>query len=704
MTSQTYQLDGPRSFTFPFPVRFPGQLTVEVLPGGVVPPSAYTVVGYGPTATQVTVIYPDAPSDGERELVITRFTVAERVATFEDDLGVTARALNAEFDNVYASLQDFQGAFNTLEPIYNRTNIRDNPGFVAVSDGQQMVLRQPADVEFGEDVESLFGDKDDGALVQFQGGVLVDGPPMDFRTVDSVETLRESAYPSWVQRLWLSGYYGAGTPGGVSLYRDRDDVESEDNGSTVFVDVGGVRWKPETGVNFSVPTTQDLRGQETPPNSGLILARARDSFGDWGAGLFAVDEQDQISADDNSTVIVDQAGNRLRRYGLAISTATDIRVGNGERFSSVAAALRYITSNQVRFATSGTPVVITLVSGFVLEEQILASGIDLGWIQISSEDAEVPVSRAALTTAYASPGVPDFIPAFGGRRCTMPRINTVFRLDSTGTDNLVGMYVFDASTARVNAGAGFCGFDSHNLRVEQASRCNAEMAIFDDAGSRGIRADRGSNLNARGASVQRAGGRAVYADRGSFITFRDGNADDCAGDEALSAREGSMISADGATARNAAEKALIAFGGGSSIHAGSSDVSGAGGTAVEAVGGAVISIVAGDASDCGGDETLYANRGAVIAADLANLSSASGIAAHARRGGRITIDNANCENSSVVALSDRGSAINCDNVNTSGTSGTILQVSRGSTINARATSGTGNESDNTLTRNGIIFR
>src|SRR5690625_470179 len=107
MTTEVYELTGVRDFAFPHAVRYPNQLTLELSPGGVVPPSEYTVIGYGPSATGVTVRYPNAPVSEDIELRITRYTQPERVATFDDDRGVTARALNAEFDNVYQSVQDF---------------------------------------------------------------------------------------------------------------------------------------------------------------------------------------------------------------------------------------------------------------------------------------------------------------------------------------------------------------------------------------------------------------------------------------------------------------------------------------------------------------------------------------------------------------------------------------------------------------------
>ena len=109
MSEQTYELNGVIDFYFPYPVRNAGQITVELVPGGVVAAENYEVIGAGPTATGVTVRYPDAPSSETIQLKISRYVNPSRVTAFEDDVGVTAAALNAEFDNIYMSLEDFLG-------------------------------------------------------------------------------------------------------------------------------------------------------------------------------------------------------------------------------------------------------------------------------------------------------------------------------------------------------------------------------------------------------------------------------------------------------------------------------------------------------------------------------------------------------------------------------------------------------------------
>lgn len=104
-TSQSYVLTGRTEFFFPFPVRFPGHITVQIEGGGTVNPSDYTVEGAGPSATGATVIYPNAPADGQL-LTISRIIPVKRVTTFTADAEITAAKLNAEIDNLYQIYED----------------------------------------------------------------------------------------------------------------------------------------------------------------------------------------------------------------------------------------------------------------------------------------------------------------------------------------------------------------------------------------------------------------------------------------------------------------------------------------------------------------------------------------------------------------------------------------------------------------------
>lgn len=106
MASVTYNLSGATEFVFPYPVITGNQLTVEIQPGGVLPTSQYEIIGLGPSNTQVTIVYPDAPTDGTKEIKITRYVQPDRVGVINEPSDITVTNLNNEFDNVYMAVVD----------------------------------------------------------------------------------------------------------------------------------------------------------------------------------------------------------------------------------------------------------------------------------------------------------------------------------------------------------------------------------------------------------------------------------------------------------------------------------------------------------------------------------------------------------------------------------------------------------------------
>ncbi len=107
MARQDYVLDGSRQFVFPFAVQDASDLRLQLFPGTAVPQEDYTVTGAGPASQGVTVTWPDAPTEPEVTLAIIRETPPVRVTDFPNNQAVSARALNAEFDNVYQVIVDF---------------------------------------------------------------------------------------------------------------------------------------------------------------------------------------------------------------------------------------------------------------------------------------------------------------------------------------------------------------------------------------------------------------------------------------------------------------------------------------------------------------------------------------------------------------------------------------------------------------------
>ena len=216
----------------------------------------------------------------------------------------------------------------------------------------------------------------------------------------------------------------------------------------------------------------------------------------------------------------------------ARSTNITVNVGVGQAYTTINQALEYLSGFYPLYKTTGVTATINLKAGFVMNEQVLVRGLNLGWITIVGEDAETIITHTALTTAFYW-----HYPAFGvDKGGTSPAIGQLFRfnVEKVGGGKH-GLMTFGAgSSASVLAGKGFVG-----------------------AGSRGIYADRGSTIDANSANASNAGGSGIYADRGSTIDADNANASN-AGFYGIVAVKSSTINADNANASNA---------GGNGIHA-----------------------------------------------------------------------------------------------------------------------------------------
>ena len=282
MARQDYVLDGSRQFVFPFPVADATDMRLQLFPGTTVPQEDYTVTGAGPASQGVTITWPDAPTDPDVVLTISRQTPPERVSDFPNNQAVSARALNAEFDTIYQILDELGLSAEDILALIDQDTGQliqlDNDDVGTVSpvlpaaqalnllgwngDGTSIINRTVADIQDETGNPVFVGTEDDEVPTNTD----INGRGFA-QSVDSVSTLRTTGFPGSLERLWLSGYYGVGTPGGGPLYRDSDDTASDDNGGTVFVDADGVRWKRPQKEEY---TLYDFGGQENEDVLGVF--------------------------------------------------------------------------------------------------------------------------------------------------------------------------------------------------------------------------------------------------------------------------------------------------------------------------------------------------------------------------------------------------------------------------------------------------
>ena len=77
-------------------------------------------------------------------------------------------------------------------------------------------------------------------------------------------------------------------------------------------------------------------------------------------------------------------------------TNITVNVGAGQTYTTINQALEYLSGFYPMYKQSGITATINLKAGFVMNEQVLVSGIDLGWITIVGEDAETIITHTGF--------------------------------------------------------------------------------------------------------------------------------------------------------------------------------------------------------------------------------------------------------------------------------------------------------------------
>jgi len=198
-----------------------------------------------------------------------------------------------------------------------------------------------------------------------------------------------------------------------------------------------------------------------------------------------------------------------------------VTVGTGGDYPTINAALEYLSKLQPVYDSAGITATINLLTGFVMPEQVLVRGLDLGWITITGADAETTIANTALTTNFTAADYGfNSLPAFGvSKGGVLPRIDQLFRFDVANVGGYKHgiMAVGAGSSADVLAGAGVNDAGTHGIYAYRGSTINADGANASGAGGNGISAARGSTINADGANASGAGTHGINASSGSTI-------------------------------------------------------------------------------------------------------------------------------------------------------------------------------------------
>lgn len=448
---------------------------------------------------------------------------------------------------------------------------------------------------------------------------------------------------------------------------------------------------------------------------------------------FAQNLASQLRSDFNSlTIPAAQANNWIANLILDSSGLTQQQINNaaklanidydkvvtvgttGADFTTLNAALTemskykqvYLSSSQF----SNFKAKILIKSGYVVAEQINIIGIDFSWLDIASEDAEVTVSRAALTQKVGR--WYSFIRCKNG---SIPTIKTLFTMDNTGTaTERVHLYMINSKgfieskmPESPTVLGGFKNAGERNVDLTQTSRLNCGNAIFTGAAGIGVRPATGSAIFMQYADVSNCG-TGISCGTAAVVAAENLVATNCTYN-AVNTQGGVTIDLTGANLSNAGAYGIYAATP-CVVHAIGANLSNAGSSGVYASSGAVVNITDATVNNClatgalralyggrimgvnvtatGNKNALYASRGGKIELDGSTLTGNSVSAALATEGGTIWVTYSQCRN---------------DATNTADSANDIRVLS-GGIIYAQGSVGGTNQTADVVTATGIIYK
>lgn len=475
--------------------------------------------------------------------------------------------------------------------------------------------------------------------------------------------------------------------------------------------------------------TGDGRGSEGPlPVGDRSTARRpinkrdlRDAF-----GLFAQ------SADAVSEVAA----------GITAADTIEVTVGTGGQYASVTAALAALSTKVARrYRKEGVRGRVRLLTGFVMAEQIIIrDGLDLSWVEIVSDAAEVTVNRDAITTIVRESRRPVFSAVDRG---VLPVIRCKFRLGTGTLSSVDGVAAFHGGRGLLGETSGFIGFSRNigvycgseiNLYIQDLtietipstrpdfsgaldtaayvsfnSRLGMPYGKFDGAGNHGVLVIWGSHADLYRATALNVGGCGLYARDGATANAREMDVSG-AGQHGFYALHGSRINARCQSqgsgyggANNCALNGVFAQQE-SSIEADAMMAQGCGGSGIRAEYGSVVNARIGifDACNVG----VSARAGSTISAQGARANGVLDVAVFAEGASRIDAASGTFLNAGQVGITARrASTVNAQGVTATGAGLRGAQATQSSTINAGGGNFRKNPASDTTGTNGdlVVF-
>lgn len=365
-----------------------------------------------------------------------------------------------------------------------------------------------------------------------------------------------------------------------------------------------------------------------------------------------------------------------------------VTVGTGGDYATVNEAIAALSQKKLKYSNTGFNATINLLTGFVMVEQIFVKNIDLGFITITSADAEVIVNATGFVNnvnelGYGATGLTLTTGAVitGYGNAVLPVIDVLFNLNNSGTlGRTFGLVLIYGATGRIARDKGFINGIAGGVAIYEGSRLYATDTIIRNNAGNNIACYRGSYILVRGSDISGSGGYGVYLDNLCQMDAAMANFSNSA-DAAIWASAGTVVSANSANLS------------GSRI-------------GVTADSSSVVDVHGSNIDNC--TQTGVSCSGSLVDVRNSSILNSGGVAVSCTMGGTINADTVDCTGAISYCLSATyGGTINARNAKAQkvlGTNGLDIRILSGAIINANgATGGITGTTANKLSGAGIVF-
>lgn len=247
------------------------------------------------------------------------------------------------------------------------------------------------------------------------------------------------------------------------------------------------------------------------------------------------------------------AGDTSATYEESITVTVG---GNGD-YATIGAALTALSEKYPVYKAQGLPVTVKILSGTTINEQISVVGLDLSYITITAEDAEVPVNVDGFTDqGLNAHDLRSNAGAFiGGENAAgIPTVACLFKVSqNTSNIKVVGYFANRSSHGVVKDNSGFDGFYDGVISNNESS-VTIRNGIARNNTRYGVHARHNGEVSARSCDITNNGMYGGYADRAANLDVREAIATGSA--IAVNGEHASNICAAGCHALNCGKIAI----------------------------------------------------------------------------------------------------------------------------------------------------